>query len=115
MNSDCIMYDARCRLPADEDEPETIQKWTGKIVLRSVSNDLTEVQLTARGSSFDLIIGEMQFGTFLCIPNWQVGVSLAPLSDVFRNREILQREGKLSLIDAVSVAYGLRALSEAGF
>lgn len=114
MDNDCIVYDARQRIPAAEEEVETIQEWKGKIILYSVSEELTEAKFIARGSAFDVLLGRMQFGTFLCIPNWQVGVSLAPLNNVFHNREILEGKGSLCPVDAISVAYGLRALYERG-
>lgn len=63
--------------------------------------------MTARGSSFHLIVGHHKYGTYICIPNWNVGTELASLTDRFWNYERLINYTELSIVDAYSIVNAL--------
>lgn len=65
------------------------------------------MEVTARGSSFHLIVGHHKYGTYICIPNWNVGTELASLTDRFWNYERLINYTELSIVDAYSIVNAL--------
>ena len=71
-----------------------------------------EVEVIARGSSFHLIVGHHKYGTYICIPNWNVGTELASLTDCYWNYERLTSYANLAKVDAYSVASALAELSK---
>ena len=71
-----------------------------------------EVEVIARGSSFHLIVGHHKYGTYICIPNWNVGTELASLTDCYWNYERLTSYAKLAKVDAYSVVSALAELSK---
>ncbi|MDW2799661.1 DUF6618 family protein [Clostridium boliviensis] len=85
--------------------------WTGEIRTLQIDHEPFEVEVSARGSYFHLLIGSHAYGNYICIPNWDVGTELAQLSDFFWNQERL-RSTKLKKTDACSVAYALLELSK---
>lgn len=85
--------------------------WTGEIIPIQLKQEPYEVEVSARGSCFHLVIGHHAYGNFLCIPNWDIGTELASLSDSFWNLERLSST-KLKKVDACSVAYALVELSK---
>lgn len=92
--------------------PETARSpWIGEIIPIQLRNEPYEVEVSARGSYFHLLIGHHAYGNFICIPNWDVGTELVSLSDSFWNLERLNRT-KLKKVDACSVAYALLELSK---
>jgi hypothetical protein len=84
--------------------------WQGEIRMLSMSDNTYEVEITGRGTYFHVIVGEHQYGNYICIPNHEVGCELATYSDMFWNTECLSKH--LQEIDAVTVACGLSHLSE---
>ena len=105
-----LSFEAMCTFPETEDEPAERQNWTGQIQLHMERDGLAEATICGRHSSFDVLVGRKRFGLFLCIPDWKVGLDLAPLGDVNYNRALLMDSGAMQLIDASTVAYGLRAM-----
>lgn len=87
------------------------QIWTGKIIPLQLESEPYEVEVSARGSYFHLLVGHHAYGNYICIPNLDIGTELASLSDVFWNLERL-RNTKLKKVDACSVAYALLELSK---
>ncbi|HKM33172.1 MAG TPA: DUF6618 family protein [Lachnospiraceae bacterium] len=85
--------------------------WTGKIIPIQLEQEPYEVEVSARGSYFHLLLGHHAYGNFLCIPNWDIGTELASLSDSFWNLERLSCT-KLKKVDACSIAYALLELSK---
>lgn len=85
--------------------------WTGEIIPIQLEREPYEVEVSARGSYFHLLVGYHAYGNFLCIPNWDIGTELASLSDSFWNLERLGNT-KLKKVDACSVAYALLELSK---
>lgn len=85
--------------------------WTGKIVPIRLDSEPYEVEVSARGSCFHLIVGHHAYGNYICIPNWGIGTELASLSDSFWNLERLSST-TLKKVDACSVAYALVELSK---
>lgn len=61
--------------------------WDGKIFPIRLDQNPYEIKVTARGSSFHLIIGHHAYGNYICIPNWDVGTELSSLSDHCWNLE----------------------------
>ncbi|MCI7595307.1 MAG: hypothetical protein PUI41_05835 [Lachnospiraceae bacterium] len=85
--------------------------WIGEIVPIQLEQEPYEVEVTARGSYFHLLVGHHAYGNYICIPNWDVGTELASLSDSFWNLERLNST-KLKKVDACSIAYALLELSK---
>lgn len=84
--------------------------WEGKI--RFLSNVKPyEFEVSARGSSFHLLIGRHSYGNYLCIPNWRIGTDIAGLVDSFWNLERLCEVG-LPTVDACSIADALAVLAD---
>ena len=85
--------------------------WTGEIIPIQLEYEPYEVEVSARGSYFHLLVGHHTYGNYICIPNWNIGTELASLSDSFWNLERLSNT-KLKKVDACSVAYALLELSK---
>ena len=85
--------------------------WQGEILPIQLKQDPYEIEVTARGSSFHLIVGHHAYGNYKCIPNWDIGTELSSLSDHFWNLQQLCN-AKLNEVDACSVAYALFELSK---
>lgn len=100
-----IKYTCRCDY---EDESST---WEGIMTPIKLTSPY-EATITARGSSFHLVVGTHQYGNYICIPNWNIGTELASLSDRFWNHERLAGYTGLSETDACSIAYALVELSK---
>ena len=91
---------------------ETSKKpWLGEITPIRLDSEPYEVEVSARGSSFHLLIGRHAYGNYICIPDWDIGTELASLSDSFWNLERLKNT-KLKKVDACSVVYALLELSK---
>ena len=59
-------------------DPDSSEKsWSGHI--RPLNININEFEVTARGSTFHLLVGKHSYGKYLCIPNW-VSFSLLGLS-----------------------------------
>lgn len=53
-------------------DPDSNEKnWTGHI--RPLNINRNEFEVTARGSTFHLLVGKHAYGKYLCIPNWGNG------------------------------------------
>lgn len=85
--------------------------WMGEITPIQLEHEPYEVEVSARGSYFHLLIGHHAYGNYICIPNWNVGTELASLSDSFWNLEQLSST-TLKKVDACSVTYALLELSK---
>ena len=87
-------------------------RWNGHINLLR-STDPYELEVTARYSSFHILCGKHKYGSYICIPNWNIGTELASLSDSFWNFERLTTYyPELSPVDAISIVDALVKLSE---
>lgn len=86
--------------------------WYGEISLINHSS-LIEAVVTARGSTFHMLVGKHHYGNFICIPNWGIGTELADLSDRFWNLERLTTVyPDLAHPDAISITEALAELSQ---
>ena len=94
--------------------PDSNEKnWTGHI--RPLNINRNEFEVTARGSTFHLLVGKHAYGKYLCIPNWGIGTEISSLSDCFWNRERLEQDyPELSKVDIISIVKALEALSWQG-
>ena len=87
-------------------------RWDGHIHLLKAS-DPSEMEVTARGSSFHILCGRHKYGSFICIPNWNIGTELAGLADSFWNQERLTTYyPALSPVDVISIVDSLAVLNE---
>lgn len=84
---------------------KTVSEWSGEIRLIAINDGTYEVEITGRGTYFHVIAGRHQYGTFLCIPNHDVGCELSGYEDIFWNSERLSKQ--LKKVDALTVSYGL--------
>ena len=65
-------------------DPDSNEKnWIGHI--RPLNINRNEFEVTARGSTFHLLVGKHAYGKYLCIPNWGIGTEISSLSDCFWN------------------------------
>lgn len=70
------------------------------------------MNVEARLSCFHIIIGHMQHGSYICIPNWKIGTEIVSLTDSFWNKgSIKAARPRISEADAVSIAEALAAVS----
>ena len=92
-------------------DPDSNEKnWTGHI--RPLNINRNEFEVTARGSTFHLLVEKHAYGKYLCIPNWGIGTEISSLSDCFWNRERLEQDyPKLSKVDIISIVKTLEAHS----
>ena len=92
-------------------DPDSNEKnWTGHI--RPLNINRNEFEVTARGSTFHLLVEKHAYGKYLCIPNWGIGTEISSLSDCFWNRERLEQDyPELSKVDIISIVKALEALS----
>ena len=92
-------------------DPDSNEKnWIGHI--RPLNINRNEFEVTARGSTFHLLVGKHAYGKYLCIPNWGIGTEISSLSDCFWNRERLEQDyPELSKVDIISIVKALEALS----
>ena len=83
-------------------DPDSNEKnWTGHI--RPLNINRNEFEVTARGSTFHLLVGKHAYGKYLCIPNWGIGTEISSLSDCFWNRGRLEQDySELSKVDVIS-------------
>ncbi|MDD5935160.1 MAG: hypothetical protein PUC65_06285 [Clostridiales bacterium] len=86
------------------------QKWKGEVKVLN-HHAPYEMEISARGSYFHLIVGKHAYGNYMCLPNWNIGSEMASMSDSFWNWERLKEAGMKS-VDAYSIADALVALSE---
>lgn len=75
------------------------------------STEPCEASVNVWGHCYHLIFGHYDHGRFLCIPNWDVGMSMGHPADRFWNYEKLVING-LSEVDASGIADALVKLNE---
>ncbi len=96
----------RCKTQKETGSGE--EHWNGEIKNLKQKEGIIEAEITGRGTVMHIIIGEYEYGRYLCIPGRQVGSELAGLKDVFWNREQLARQ--IGIIDAITVAEALNVI-----
>lgn len=69
-----------------------------------------EMDVFGKGSAMHIIIGEYEYGRYLCIPDWGVGSPLAGLDDDFWNRKQLER--RIGRVEAITVSEAIKTLSK---
>lgn len=84
--------------------------WKGKIEQVRFHGGIIEMDVSGKGSAMHVIIGEYEYGRYLCIPDWGVGSPLAGLDDSFWNRE--QLEKRIGRVDAITIAEAIKTLSK---
>lgn len=94
----------RCKNPSACNAVD--REWECRISLESQNEQSVELNIAGKGSQLYAIIGQYEYGWYICIPEWGVGSTLAGLTDVFWNQEQLSRW--LSPVDAITIAEGLR-------
>lgn len=87
-----------------------METWQGTIV-PLWPFDPQDFEVCARGSSFHIIMGKHSSGSYLCIPNWGIGMDISDPDDCFWNYEHLRENyPKLRKVDAVSIVNALSAI-----
>ncbi|MDD7024166.1 MAG: hypothetical protein PUI37_04805 [Oscillospiraceae bacterium] len=88
------------------------ESWTGTIC-PLMPFDCTEYIVSARGSSFHLVIGKHEYSRYIYIPTWNIAMDISYLDDRFWNREhLLRNYPELSPVDAVSIVEALAAIKK---
>ncbi|PKM82571.1 MAG: hypothetical protein CVU89_03460 [Firmicutes bacterium HGW-Firmicutes-14] len=88
-------------------------KWPGKVTRFKNHGSHYAVHAESR-SGITFIIGEYEPGWFISVPAYGIGADLSSYpTDIFYNTESLVRNG-MNKVDAVTVAYAINALAQAG-
>jgi len=91
---------------------DTTGKWIGKLSI-SERPGIIEGLANARGSSFHILIGKSCQGTFLCIPNWNIGMAIPSVMDSFWLQEHMRRlYPRISLVDVKSILGAMAIMME---
>mgnify|MGYP003298486237 CR=1 FL=1 len=101
------MQSFKCNLMNEEGITET---WDGE--WREICEGpgpLWEIQVRARGSLYDLIVGCYSGGNYLCIPLLDIGCGLSYLQDTYWNFNKLAE--LLPAVDAKTIAEALSCFS----
>lgn len=101
------MYRYTCKYTHEDG---TTEFWKAKICPMRMSSSIYEAEITARGTTLDVLIGDYRHGRFICIPDINVGCPLSRYDDLFWNIERLSVQ--MNTIDAVTVACGVKVLME---
>lgn len=83
--------------------------WSGDIQVLVHTSFYYEAVITARGTSFHVIVGKYQNGNYLCVPNMNFGCELSHFSDTFWNSERI-RQHIDNPVDVESLVCGISAL-----
>ena len=86
------------------------QIWKGHVKQLKRQGDCVEADITGKGSAMHVIIGDYEYGRYVCIPDWGIGSALAGLDDSFWNQEQLER--RMSKVDAITLSEALKAISK---
>lgn len=84
--------------------------WKGEIILLVRTPFHYEAVITARDTSFHVIVGKYRNGNYLCVPNMNFGCELSRFSDTFWNAEKIRKHLD-NPIDVESLVSGIKALS----
>ncbi len=84
--------------------------WKGRVEDIRCCGGTIEMDVSGKGSSMHVIIGESKCGKYLCIPGWGIGSPLSELTDSFWNREQLERQ--IGRADAITLSEALKAVSK---
>ena len=84
--------------------------WKGHVKQLRCHGDTVEADISGKGSAMHVIIGWYEDGSYLCIPDWGIGSTLAGLDDCFWNREQLER--RLGRADAITLSEALKVISK---
>jgi len=88
------------------------EQWEGWIEpLGSLRPAVTQLQIHSR-SGFFAIVGDTNFGHFICLPDLSIGSYLADYTDLFWNKERLVE--LIGLVDGITVACALKAAHRVG-
>ena len=94
----------RCSLPGNS------RGWEGRVEVIRQGNNMAELIIAGRGSRMNAVIGKYLSGQYICIPDLDTGCPLSRLTDTFWNSERLS--GRIPEVDAITIAYALKAVSE---
>lgn len=86
------------------------KEWKTTVERLQKTNTGFEASITVNNWLFHIVVGKFQFGYYLCIPNWNVGIELASYKDTFWNLEQLIKVMKRE--DAISIVTSIKYISE---
>ena len=93
----------------DKEKRNEYKEWNAKIQRFSATNDGFEASIVADNWIFHVIVGKFQYGYYLCVPNWNIGVELASYKDTFWNLEqlvkVMKRKNAISIVTSVKHIY----------
>lgn len=69
---------------------DNTEKWTGELSIIE-NHGIIEGIAQARGSSFRILMGKSCQGIFLCIPNWNIGMTVPAVIDGFWLQKHIRR------------------------
>jgi len=85
-----------------------LTRWTGEITGCKGNEKQCEFELQSRGLYYHVIVGQHDYGHYVCVPNWDVGCELADYTDMFWNTERLSKQ--LKIADAITIATAIRKI-----
>lgn len=103
LNQGDQQMEVKCRDKRNEKE------WKAKVKRLYKTNTGFEASIVADDWLFHLVVGEFQYGYYLCIPNWNVGIELASYNDTFWNLEqlvkVMKRKNAISIVTSIKYIY----------
>ena len=86
-------------------ESRNENEWIISIEIQRKTQTGFEAKILDDAWMYYIIAEKFQYGYYLCIPNWNIGVELSSYKDVFWNLEnlsrVMKRRGAFSIISAI--------------
>lgn len=98
MNFECILKKGK-----------KVERWQSSVEYINDNGSFCEVFVSSR-SSIRLIVGYGKWGNFVCIPDWNVGTSLADFKNLSWNSEKLS--GLIGKVDGVTAATVINGIAD---
>ena len=77
-------------------------------VIPALPFDTNEYEVSARYSTFFLIVDRYSKGMYLCIPNWNIGMEIVDGDDYYWNySKLSEKYPQLSKVDRISIVNAL--------
>lgn len=80
-------------------------EWIISVEIQRRTHTGFEARIIDGAWMYYIVAGKFQYGYYLCIPGWNIGVELSTYKDVFWNLEslskVMKRRGAISIISAI--------------
>lgn len=86
------------------------KEWKATVERLHKTNTGFEASIDVNNWLFYIVVGRFEYGYYLCIPNWNIGIELSSYQDTFWNLEQLTKVMKRK--DAISIITSIKHISE---